>query len=145
MPRGVIPRQPAKTGRHEGARSVPRGQQSRGTSRQPRSGGVGIGGKGPMATGAPGTAPAAQIVRAIRVAKTKGYDPLARERVQEILRRLDQQYPGATCALQHKNAWQLLVATIISAQAMDVRGNLDMPDWLKKDPRGEAFAELQQI
>ena len=143
MPRGVIPRQPAKTGRHEGARSVPRGQQSRGTSRQPRSGGVGIGGKGPMATGAPGTAPAAQIVRAIRVAKTKGYDPLARERVQEILRRLDQQYPGATCALQHKNAWQLLVATILSAQATDVRVNIVTPELFKKYPTVEDFAALK--
>src|SRR5438445_9482707 len=143
MPRGVIPRQPAKTGRHEGARSVPRGQQSRGTSRQPRSGGVGIGGKGPMATGAPGTAPAAQIVKAIRVAKTKGYNPLSPERVQEILRRLDQQYPGATCALQHKSAWELLVATILSAQATDVRVNMVTPEIFKKYPTVADFAALR--
>ena len=143
MPRGVIPRQPAKTGRHEGARSVPRGQQSRGTSPQPRSGGVGIGGKGAMATGAPGTAPAAQKVRAIRIAKTKSYDPLAPERVQEILRRLDRQYPDVTCALQHKNAWQLLVATILSAQATDVRVNMVTPELFKKYPTVEDFAALK--
>src|SRR5207244_12612477 len=90
-----------------------------------------------------GTAPAAQIVRAIRVAKTKGYDPLARERVQEILKRLDQQYPGATCALQHKNAWQLLVATILSAQATDVRVNIVTPELFKKYPTVEDFAALK--
>src|SRR6266849_5705334 len=146
MPRGVIPRQPAKTGRHGGARSMPRGQQSRGTSRQPRSGRVEIGGKGAMATGAParpGTAPAAQKVKAIRVAKTKGYDPLAPERVQEILRRLDQQYPGVTCALQHKNAWELLVATILSAQATDVRVNMVTPELFRKYPTVEDFAALK--
>ena len=146
MPRGVIPRQPAKTGRHEGARSVPRGQQSRGTSRQPRSGRMGISGKGAMATGAtarPGTAPAAQKVKAIGVAKAKGYDPLAPQRIQEILKRLDQQYPGVTCALQHKNAWELLVATILSAQATDVRVNMVTPELFKKYPTIQDFAALR--
>src|SRR5438128_3603136 len=96
-----------------------------------------------MATGAPGTAPAAQKVKAIRVAKTTGYNPLSPERVQEILRRLDQQYPGATCALQHKNAWQLLVATILSAQATDVRVNMVTPILFKKYPTIQDFAALK--
>ena len=104
---------------------------------------MGIGGNGPMSTGAPGTAPAAQKVRAIRIAKTKSYDPLAPERVQEILRRLDRQYPDVTCALQHKNAWQLLVATILSAQATDVRVNIVTPELFKKYPTVEDFAALK--
>jgi endonuclease-3 len=39
-----------------------------------------------------------------------------KERVAEILVRLDRMYPGATCALHHSNPWELLVATILSAQ-----------------------------
>src|ERR1019366_301233 len=35
-------------------------------------------------------------------------------RVAELLRRLEQLYPAATCALQHRNPWELLVATILS-------------------------------
>jgi endonuclease-3 len=45
------------------------------------------------------------------------------ERVAEILRRLDEMYPAATCALHHRNPWELLVATILSAQCTDKRVN----------------------
>src|SRR5438128_9458676 len=96
-----------------------------------------------MATGAPGTAPAAQKVKAIRVAKTTGYNPLSPERVQEILERLDHQYPDVTCALQHKTAWELLVATILSAQATDVRVNMVTPEIFKKYPTVADFAALK--
>ncbi len=50
------------------------------------------------------------------------YDPLAPERVQDILNRLDQRYPNVRCALHHNNAWELLIATILSAQCTDVMG-----------------------
>src|SRR5690242_1842930 len=42
-------------------------------------------------------------------ATKNGYNPVAPERVSEILKRLDQRYPGVTCALHHKSPWELLV------------------------------------
>jgi endonuclease III len=69
--------------------------------------------------------------------------PVAPERVQEILKRLDQLYPAVTCALYHNNAWELLVATILSAQCTDVRVNMVTPELFKKYPGVEAFARLK--
>ena len=45
------------------------------------------------------------------------------ERVKAILAKLDEAYPDATCALNHKNVFELLIATILSAQCTDVRVN----------------------
>jgi endonuclease-3 len=73
----------------------------------------------------------------------KGYNPTAPERVAEILKRLDETYPGATCALHHRNAWELLVATILSAQCTDVRVNMVTPELFRKYPTVEDFARLQ--
>jgi endonuclease-3 len=78
-----------------------------------------------------------------RAITVKRYNPLAPERVNEILRRLDQRYPDATCALQHNSAWELLVATILSAQCTDVRVNMVAPVLFEKYPTPEAFATLQ--
>ena len=66
-------------------------------------------------------------------AKAK-YNPIAPERVTEILRRLVVTYPKATCALHHRNAWELLVATILSAQCTDVRVNMVTPELFAKYP-----------
>jgi len=55
-------------------------------------------------------------------------------RVAEILKRLEATYGGATCALHHKNAWELLVATILSAQCTDVRVNLTTPELFRQYP-----------
>ena len=55
-----------------------------------------------------------------------------RARVQKILEILDQMYPKATCALHHSNAWELLVATILSAQCTDKRVNEVTPGLFKK-------------
>ena len=44
-------------------------------------------------------------------------------RVVQILVGLDRMYPNVTCALHHNDAWQLLVATILSAQCTDKRVN----------------------
>jgi endonuclease-3 len=129
MVRGVIPRQPAKTGRQEGARGVPRGQQSRGPSRQPK----------PARVDKIIPAPTRQKAPPSRAA---AYNPIAPERVQQILFRLDQQYPGVTCALTHRNAWELLVATILSAQSTDVNVNRVTPGLFQKYPTVEAFAAL---
>lgn len=75
-------------------------------------------------------------------AKTK-YDPVARERIKAILQLLDQTYPGATCALTHKSAWELLVATILSAQCTDVRVNMVTPVLFRKYPTPQHFAALK--
>lgn len=55
-------------------------------------------------------------------------------RVAEILRRLDIAYPEVRCALTHKDAWQLLAATILSAQCTDVRVNMVTPELFRQYP-----------
>src|SRR6185437_7497275 len=55
-----------------------------------------------------------------------------RARLTRIFEELDRLFPDATCALHHKNAWQLLVATILSAQCTDVRANQVTPGLFKK-------------
>jgi endonuclease-3 len=71
------------------------------------------------------------------------YDPLAPERVKDILNRLGQIYPNVRCALHHNSAWELLVATILSAQCTDVRVNMVTPVLFKKYPTPQAFAALK--
>src|SRR5580704_14193446 len=68
-------------------------------------------------------------------------DDLAPERIAEILRRLRAAYPHAECALKHRNAWELLVATILSAQCTDARVNMVTPGLFRKFSSPQAFAE----
>ncbi|MGH9673257.1 MAG: endonuclease III [Bryobacteraceae bacterium] len=65
-------------------------------------------------------------------------------RVKEILKRLDVLYPKATCALHHENPWQLLVATILSAQCTDKRVNMVTPGLFAKYPTIRDFAHAPQ-
>src|SRR5204863_9829740 len=65
------------------------------------------------------------------------------DRVRELLQRLGQMYPQAKCALHHSNAWELLVATILSAQCTDVRVNLVTPILFEKYPTVQDFAALK--
>jgi len=73
-----------------------------------------------------------------------------KERVAEVLKRLDTQYGTEyRCYLDHENPWQLLVATILSAQCTDARVNIVTKDLFAKYPDVEAFAnadlkELEQ-
>jgi endonuclease III len=67
-----------------------------------------------------------------------------RERTAEIIRILDQTYPNVTCALHHRNAWELLVATILSAQCTDVRVNMVTPGLFEKYPTIQDFAAARQ-
>ncbi|MBV8820613.1 MAG: endonuclease III [Acidobacteriaceae bacterium] len=53
-------------------------------------------------------------------------------------------YPDATCALTHKDAWQLLVATILSAQCTDKRVNEVTPGLFAKYPAIDDFAHASQ-
>jgi endonuclease-3 len=66
-----------------------------------------------------------------------------RARVSEILRRLESMYPGATCALRHQSPWQLLVATILSAQCTDKRVNEVTPGLFEKYPTPRDFAAVR--
>jgi endonuclease-3 len=66
-----------------------------------------------------------------------------RARVDVILRGLDEMYPNATCALEHRDPWQLLVATILSAQCTDKRVNLVTPALFAKYPTPRDFAAVR--
>ena len=100
MPRGNIPRQPSKAGRQDRVQrpaaamrlagkatlptrpkasleQVPKKRQPAGSAKSKTSGG----------------------------AAPKGYNPIAPQRVNEILGRIDERYPNVTCALHHNSAW----------------------------------------
>ena len=66
-----------------------------------------------------------------------------RARVDQILRGLDKMYPNATCALHHRNPWELLVATILSAQCTDKRVNEVTPGLFAKYPTPRDFAAVR--
>ena len=71
-----------------------------------------------------------------------------KERVAEVLKRLDTQYTTEyKCYLNHETPWQLLVATILSAQCTDARVNIVTKDLFVKYPDVEAFAnaELKEL
>jgi endonuclease III len=104
----------------------------------------------PLATGARARAIAASepISAKVRPGKTK--KPLAPERVAAILDALAKTYPGVVCALNHRNAWELTIATILSAQCTDVRVNLVTPALFKMFPTPKAMAnaslpELEEL
>ncbi|MDA2933759.1 endonuclease III [Acidobacteria bacterium AH-259-D05] len=72
------------------------------------------------------------------------------QRIAEICRRLDDQYPDVTCALHHQNPYQLLVATVLSAQCTDERVNMVTPALFERYPSPAALAqadteELQRL
>ncbi len=66
------------------------------------------------------------------------------QRVRRILDGFDLMFPEATCALHHKDAWQLLVATILSAQCTDDRVNKVTPGLFEKYPTMRDFAAANQ-
>lgn len=75
---------------------------------------------------------------------------MASKRINEILQRMDAHYgTDYRCSLDHRNAWQLLIATMLSAQCTDARVNIVTKDLFVKYPSVEAFAaadlkELEQ-
>jgi endonuclease-3 len=72
---------------------------------------------------------------------------LAPERIKTLLDLLAKTYPGVECALHHHNAWELLVATILSAQCTDARVNMVTPLLFKRfpTPADMAAASLDEI
>jgi endonuclease III len=143
MARGITPRQPARSGRQDRVRRAPLGQDQgkltplKPVRRQsnPRSDDAVTAFVGRTRNAAPKKRTQARQNQA-------GYNPLAPERVAEILKRLDQLYPDVTCALTHTTAWELLVATILSAQSTDVNVNRVTPELFRKYPTVQAFAAL---
>jgi endonuclease-3 len=65
--------------------------------------------------------------------------PLDPARIAAILDALRKTYPGVVCALHHRSAWELAVATILSAQCTDVRVNLVTPALFKAFPTPKAM------
>jgi endonuclease-3 len=68
---------------------------------------------------------------------------LAPERIAAILKALDEAYPNAVCALTHRTPWELLVATILSAQCTDVRVNMVTPELFKRFPTPATMAKAK--
>ncbi|MFC1647475.1 endonuclease III [Patescibacteria group bacterium] len=64
------------------------------------------------------------------------------KKTYEFFNRLSKMYPNAKCALIHKNVWELLVATILSAQCTDKRVNIVTPPLFKELPTIKDFAEV---
>jgi endonuclease III len=101
-------------------------------------------------TGAKARAITATEPVAPKVKRGKTANPLAPERVAAILDALEKTYPKAVCALNHRNAWELLVATILSAQCTDARVNIVTPELFRQFPTPEAMskaslAELEEL
>jgi endonuclease-3 len=134
MARGITPRRPTKSGRHEAAR------RTRGPGKA--TAGLAKSARRTAAPARPKASLAKTKVPTTKFGKTKGYDPLAPERIQGILRGLDELYPHVVCALHHRNAWELLVATILSAQSTDANVNRVTPELFAKYPTVQDFAAM---
>jgi len=71
-------------------------------------------------------------------------DAKLRRRARTVLRRLRKAYPDAHCALDHHDAYQLLVATILSAQCTDVRVNMVTPALFERYPTPDDLARARR-
>ena len=79
-----------------------------------------------------------------KVKRGKTAKPLAPERVKAILDALEKAYPDAVCALHHHNAFELTIATILSAQTTDVGVNKVTPELFKLFPTPQKLAAAPQ-
>ncbi len=147
MPRGNMPRQPRRSGRQEGARRAKGAPLKGAQSKDAVTRRATVDGRGARLS--TGTATTAAVLkkkfasRAGDAASRVSTNPLAPERIRQIIAGLDLLYPDATCALTHRNAWELLVATILSAQCTDVRVNIVTPVLFEKYPTVQDFAALE--
>jgi len=67
-----------------------------------------------------------------------------KKRTREIIRRLRKTYPDAHCALNHANAFELLIATILSAQCTDARVNIVTADLFRKYRKPQDYLDVAQ-
>ena len=93
---------------------------------------------------------ASVVLKTAKKKVIKTAKPLAKERVAAILDILAKTYPNVVCALNHRDAWELTIATILSAQCTDVRVNLVTPALFKAFPTPKAMAsaslpELEEL
>ena len=65
-----------------------------------------------------------------------------KKRLRDVMRRLKRAYPDATTALHHSNAFELLVATILSAQSTDERVNIVTADLFRKYRKPEDYLKV---
>jgi len=65
-----------------------------------------------------------------------------KERTREIIRRLKRTYPGAKCSLNHSNPFELLIATILSAQCTDERVNIVTADLFRKYKKPDDYLKV---
>ena len=87
--------------------------------------------------------PAAKKPAAKRLPRSiKGVKPS--EQAAEVARRLSTLYPEVICELDHRNAYELLAATILSAQCTDVRVNMVTPALFAKYPDPYSLASAKQ-
>jgi len=75
------------------------------------------------------------------MAKRESTDEL-NKRTRDIIRRLKRAYPGAKCSLNHSNPFELLVATILSAQSTDDRVNIVTADLFRKYKKPEDYLKV---
>jgi endonuclease-3 len=66
-------------------------------------------------------------------------------RAVEVNKRLKKRYPEAKCSLDFTTPFELLIATILSAQSTDVRVNIVTKSLFRKYPTPEAFASASQV
>src|SRR5262249_7300975 len=150
----AMPRKsPRSRRRNEPKSRVPKSRRSRGTprrarakSRQTASPGARHAPKGARARARARSARVASGARRGRVpgVRRARWRPPEPERVAAILGLLAETYPGATTALRHENALQLLIATILSAQCTDERVNMVTPALFARFPDARAFAEADR-
>lgn len=74
---------------------------------------------------------------------TRRFTAADRRRAQTIYEALAKLYPSAHCALTHRNPFELLVATILSAQCTDERVNMVTPELFKQYPTPQAMAKAK--
>ena len=75
------------------------------------------------------------------MAKRESMEEL-KARVRDVIRRLKRAYPDAKCSLNHSNPFELLVATILSAQCTDERVNIVTADLFRKYTKPEDYLKV---
>ena len=92
-------------------------------------------------------APARAVAARPKAKPTRESAAARQQRALRLLNELRQAYPDADCALRHNSAFELLVATILSAQCTDERVNMVTPDLMRRypDPATMAAADADDV
>lgn len=98
---------------------------------------------GPDATGASSVSVPERTTTRPPVTRTRESAAARRARAEHILHALQSEYADAECALHHRSAYELLVATILSAQCTDERVNLVTPELFRRYPNPAALREAE--